>query len=313
VKLAFLFPGARVFEEMRESYTLIAKEFGDGTIDVLGPQDEASIPRADEDTTFVCFHRPSAATLQQSRKAKVLFVYCEPLGPVTGMTGDGRAYMESLRQVAHLFDGILVHTPDMRTLMRITLAGWGVNIPVGVFEAGLHRNVTVAPDYSTPKDIEFLFYGAMAGKRQWSVPLLKERLGSRLVIADNCYGKDLGRMLNRSKVSLYIAHSDVTSFSTWRIWQTAATSAALAIECLDGQEADAYPLEPYRDYLPLPKLMRDSIDEFVAKLDKFVTPNPPYWDCTQARGVVASTYYDATACLGRLGRHIGIMFNRRWG
>lgn len=306
MRLVFLFPTARVFDEMRASYLAVSEQ--DSTVEVKGPEGESFIPHANEHTAFICFHRPSASIMQQARRAKVFFVYCEPLGPVSGMTGDGRAYMTSLQSIAHLFDGILVHTPDMRTLMRMTLAEWGVNIPVGVFEAGLHLDAVVQPDFTTPKDIEFLFYGAMAGKRAWSVPLLKEKLGSRLCIAEGYYGKALGALLNRSKVSLYIAHSDVTSFSTWRIWQTMATSAALAIECLDGQEADAYPLMPYEHYLPLPKLTRFNVDEFVNKLVKWPSIRP------LGAAVMAGTgYYRAGACIGRLAYDIENMFTSRKG
>lgn len=259
----YLFPVSPVFDELRASYSKLAETRP--WIEVIGPGDEHRIvDDIDPDQLFICFHRPRKDTLSRPRAGKVAFVYCEPLGPIAGMTSDGLNYLQSFRDILGLIDGILCHTPAMCDEMATVTS----TVPIGLLPAGLDMTAMVTPDWTTPKDIDFLFYGSMAGKRLWSIPLLKEKLGDRLHIAPNVYGRELGALLNRSKVSVYVAHSDVNSFSTWRAWQTSFTSAVMAIECLDGKRADAWPFEPYSQYTPLPTLQQDgsTTEEYVERL-----------------------------------------------
>ncbi len=247
------------------------------------------------------------------RAGKVAFVYCEPLGPHEGMTSDGINYLNSFIEILPYLDDVFVHTSQMRsdmiTYLGNRLAGRAVTpdaIPwmqitsfVHVLPAGLDPSVMVTPDWESPKDIDFLFYGSIAGKRQWSLPMLSEALAKHdhtLKIATNVYGKELGALLNRSKVSIYVAHSDVYSFSTWRAWQTSFTSAVMAIECLDGKRADAWPFEPHSQYVPLPMLKSDgsTTDEYVERLLGMLTPSVDRVAWQWARTAAHSNYLLAT-------------------
>lgn len=265
----YMFPVSPVFDELRASYSRLAETRS--WIEVLGPGDEHRIyDDKDPNQLFVCFHRPHKDSLVRPRAGKVAFVYCEPLGPHTGMTSDGLNYLHSFNDIICVLDGVLCHTPAMVDEMWKYLFELYAEQtpPVELLPAGLDPSVMVTLDWETPKDIDFLFYGSMAGKRLWSIPLLKEKLGDRLHVAPNVYGKELGALLNRSKVSVYVAHSDVNSFSTWRAWQTSFTSAVMAIECLDGKRADAWPLEPHSQYVPLPTLKSDgsTTEDYVERL-----------------------------------------------
>lgn len=258
-RYTYVFPMAPAFEEMRASYAKLAETRP--WLQVLnGPAGEARIARSnDPNELLVCFHRPRWEVLRQKRAAKVSFVYTEPLGPLPNMSADGRNYYTAFCSIMGGLDGVLTHTPYMRQEMSRIVNDY---IPVCVLPAGLDPSATVKANFEVAKERSFLFYGANAGKRVRSLSLVSHRIH----VAPNTFGRALGDLLNRSEVNVYVAHSDVHSFSTWRIWQTLATSAALAAEGLNGV-VDAWPLEPWRHYAPLPQIMPNDASDFLAKLE----------------------------------------------
>ncbi len=257
-RYVYVFPIAPAFDDMRESYSKLAETRP--WLRVAGPEAERQIVESeDRNELFVCFHRPTQKTLIQKRAAKVAFVYTEPLGPFESMTSDGRAYYTAFFSLASLIDGVFVHTPRMQRDMRgLVFRG----MPIEILPAGLDPSVTVEVDYAIAKEHDFVSYGSVVGKRLWSVPRLSDEI---YFLRGGIYGRELGAVLNKSAVSVYLAHSDVRSFSTWRIWQTLATSCALAAEGLGGQ-VDAWPLDPWRHYAPLPQLTQHNVDEIMSVL-----------------------------------------------
>lgn len=276
----FVFPVERVFDDLRASYKNLVGQLEHAGVAVHGPEGDDSIPESPEGDVFVCYSRPSLKSLKRPRQGKVLFVYCEPL-TMSGMSGDGLAYLRAFEDIWPLIDGALVHTPQMKEdlvkhLREVEIdrrANYGdIAAHIGVFPAGLDPTLFTLPSAVTERDIDFLFYGSPAGKRQWSLPSLKKRLGDRLVIAPmNTFGDEMTALLHRTKVSVYVAHSDVRSYSTWRMWRDSLAGAAMAIECLDGVSADAWPMFADVHYLPMPKLENtvESYDEFVKMLNLF--------------------------------------------
>ena len=261
----FILPVSPVFDDLRASYKNLIGGLRNAGVAVHGPEGELLIADSPAGDVFVCYHRPKLTTLKAPRQGKVLFVYCEPLGPLEGMTGDGLAYLQSFEEIMPLLNGVLVHTPQMRDdLLERMYSDF-----VTIFPAGLDPDLFPLPT-TTIRNIDFLFYGSPAGKRQWALEALKSKLGDRLVIApQGTYGDELTKLLHRTKVTVYVAHSDVRSFSTWRMWRDSLAGCAMAIECLDGNKADAWPLTNMWDHYPLPRLEKteESVADYVDRLN----------------------------------------------
>lgn len=271
-RYVYVFPKAPAFEELRQSYAVVADR--QPWFAVYEEHEATNLMLHADERTFIAFWgRPDFDALSMKRKCFVAFVESEPLGPLQAMTADGKIHRKILDEMAPYLDGVFLHTPAMRDQMKRLRP----KLAAEVLPAGLDPSIVVEPDWDCEKNIDVLFYGAMVGKRLWSAKMVQQRLNSSFsptiqtmpaCLFTQSYGRELGDLLNRSKINLYLAHSDVTSFSTWRIWQTLATSSLLAAESF-GATVDAWPLVPNRHYLQLPMIDRDSegsIDRFVEKL-----------------------------------------------
>jgi len=283
MRYTFLMPNSPAFAELTEAYRRVAERRDDVRV-VMGADGEQEIVRGEGDF-FVCYQRPYQQVLRTARRNKVAFVYTEPFAPESAMSADHRAYKRAFFQIAPWLDGVIAHTPEMCDQILAELKEMGFNKPVGVVPAGLDNGQVPESARWTTKDIDFLFYGSMSGKRRWALPLLKEKLGDRLVIAEGVYGDALYGLLVRTKVSVYVAHADVTSFSTHRIWHELPLGVTMAIECLSGRGADAWPLCPYYHYVPLPTLTQENADEYVKKLEGALT-----WEPSSNLASIASTH-----------------------
>jgi hypothetical protein len=81
------------------------------------------------------------------------------------------------------------------------------------------------------------------------------RFAIELTVLHAVYGPNMNDAMNRAKATLYIAHSNVRSYSTWRIWQALASSSILVTEV-----GDWWPLSPSLCF-SLPKLSPENISE----------------------------------------------------
>jgi hypothetical protein len=252
-RYAYVLPTAPAFGELRASYSALAKRFP--WLECLTPAEgERAIAERDERTLLVFFHRPSKSAMLQPRRCKVGFVYSEPIGPIEAMSSDALAYRSAFLDIADGLDAVFLHTPDMVAQMDAL----HVASPAWLLPAGLDPEVLGSPSVSKMRD--YFFYGAPVGKRAWVLPEFKRVMGDRLGGSDNCYGRDLNRELNASRASIYIAHSDVTSFSTWRIWHTiGVTSCAIVAEGDEKSRVDAWPLEPGKHYYPIPRITKENL------------------------------------------------------
>jgi hypothetical protein len=75
------------------------------------------------------------------------------------------------------------------------------------------------------------------------------------------FGRGLLGALDTARASLYIAHSTVESFSTWRLWQVASTSAALVAE-----PGDAWPFVKDEHFIQIPYLTSENVQGVVEEL-----------------------------------------------
>lgn len=175
----------------------------------------------------------------QVRRAKTALAYFEPLGPLDQMLPDHREYLQHVYDHLPHFDAILLHTPMMRAEMASR-----VQQPCYVLPVGLDASQGV-PDFGAEKRYGYLHWGSMAGDRPRALAEVKAHLGDRVTNVVGLFGAALHAELNAAKGALYLPHSRVSSFSTWRIWQVIASSAGLIAPA----GSDAWPLEPGRHYV----------------------------------------------------------------
>lgn len=112
-----------------------------------------------------------------------------------------------------------------------------------------------SPQWDRPKEYATVFAGSTVGRRTTILPALCNLLSLDLCTA--VYGAALIDRMNASKTALYVAHSEVRSYSTWRIWQAFCSSAALATE-----PGDWWPMTEEL-CLPLPRITTATLGEAV--------------------------------------------------
>jgi hypothetical protein len=197
------------------------------------------------------------ASLPEDRKALVFAVYSEALDEDERvMLPDHVRDWRNFAVLAPRLDGVFAHTPDMVSSIARRLARPSFLLPVG------WDPVMGTPRWQRPKDHEALFAGSMIGRRARLVPLLAKHLA--LTILHGVYGKNMNDAMNSAKTTLYIAHSDVQSYSTWRIWQALASSSMLATEV-----GDWWPLSSSLCF-SLPKLRPGNVSD-VARMIGSIT------------------------------------------
>jgi hypothetical protein len=169
--------------------------------------------------------------------------------------------LDRFRQLVWQFDVVFGHTPWMANQMT----KFGANGEV--FPAGWSPSAMGVPRWAAPKHTDLAYYGSMTGRRNLLVPYLASRFGDRYRDLTGSFGRSLIGSLEQSKASLYIAHSSVQSFSTWRTWQTICTSTAMILE---GNNLDVWPMTSDH-YLSLPELDVQNVDEAINQIRKWLS------------------------------------------
>lgn len=152
-------------------------------------------------------------------------------------------------------DAVLCHTPFMAKKVVAGLAVPGYVLPMG------WGKTMGSPNWSAKKIHRFTYNGVGAGKRAWLVPAMEGCMKGALHNASGTWMTDLNQTLNASRASLYLSHSNVQSFSTFRIWQSVASSAALVAE----KGRDCWPMED-SDYITMPTLTTQNVEIVAARL-----------------------------------------------
>lgn len=198
---------------------------------------------------FVLSWEPVVAGDKERRGAKVAVLYSEAIGEPQKMIPWHRTWLARLEALAPGYDCILGQTPWMAE----RLANLGV--PTTVFPFGLDPAIGT-PDFECEKLRQVVYHGALAGNRMWAIPALVSALGSSFSDVSGSFGSDLNGELNRRLASLYVPHSDVQSFSNFRMWQASASSAAFLCE-----PSDAWPFVAGDHYVEIPKLSVETIGD----------------------------------------------------
>lgn len=221
----------------------------------LGMMD-ASPERQDPNVMFIDWSNTNPIVPEKSkRKCLIAVVYLESSGDGAKMLKSHVAHWEAFKKNAHLYDATLVHSP--MKVRRIKKHG----IPTYLYPLGWDSEAAGLPRFDTRKSRGYVFYGSMAGKRELVFPFLKDKLGDRLQFVSGTFGRSLQGVLDESKASLHIAHSDVDSFPQWRAWQAVSTSAALVTE-----EANIWPLEAGKHCVVIDRVTLQNANESTSRL-----------------------------------------------
>jgi hypothetical protein len=158
------------------------------------------------------------------------------------------------RGLRHL-DAAFGHTPWMTEQL-------GQHVGSGhVLPMGWDPEVFGAPRYHHDKHYHLAYIGVLAGKRSWLVPQMSRVLGDHFFNATGCWDNRAMEVFNRARANLYVSHSDIHSFSTFRIWQTVASSAAMIAE----EGRDCWPMTDEM-YIGIPTLTRENAEEICLAL-----------------------------------------------
>lgn len=193
------------------------------------------------------------------RKAIVTHVYSEAMNWVrTGtLLPDHMREWERFCQWAVNYDAAFAHTPNM--VQAVGQAG----IPTYLLPLGWDAEAMGSPHFDQAKFNDLVFYGSYVGMRTVVLPFLQEKLGKRLKNISGSYGQSLQQELNASIASLYVPHSDVDSYSTWRLWQAAATSAATISE-----PGDTWPFMAGEHFYQIEKMTLSNLPEVAEDIRK---------------------------------------------
>lgn len=195
--------------------------------------------------------------IPNDRRALILPVYSEALDPDHElMLSDHLRDWQRFVWARGCFDGFFAHTPWMVSQISRVIKRKGFVLPVGWGPA------MGSPDWECPKTCNTLFAGSLIERRNTILPMLADSLS--LDLCWGVYGRALIERMNAAKTTLYIAHSEVYSYSTWRIWQAMRSSSALVTE-----PGDWWPLTA-ETCIELPRITVENVDE-VAKMIRDVS------------------------------------------
>lgn len=294
LRFYYVMPASPPFKQLNASYHRVAETHP--WFSVLLPGEGLHHVREDRQGLYVFWHMPTLGEISKPRNhAKVAFVYTEPLNPVEEMSGDAKRYRENFLALTPYLDLVFVHTLKMKQQMQALVPSRllvGV-LPACLDESAIGRALELEPKY------DLLFYGAMTGKRLWTLEALLDSPHAPMLAITQKYGAELQTKLNESRANLYLVHSDVTSFSTWRIWQTLHSAACLVAEGDADGKVDAWPLTPGRHYVSFPKITKENVDE-TAKFLKTLDPYDLRKRAQLARDEVLPSY-NAAKCLNWIG------------
>lgn len=200
---------------------------------------------------------------KSQRSAIVIQVYSEALdNNLSNLIPSHKDHWNKFLTHLKNLDGIAAHTPWMAETIALKISEYedepefNVNIPTFTFPVGWDPLSTGLPRWKSAKHKHFVTWGSRVGRRELLLPFLQEKLGQRLTDVSGAFGRGLLGVLDNARASLYIAHSDVHSFSTWRLWQGLATSATTVAE-----PGDTWPFVENVHYIPIHKMSVNNSEE----------------------------------------------------
>jgi hypothetical protein len=160
----------------------------------------------------------------------------------------------------HMYDCVFCRTPMMRDIFDDIY-----ETPSFVLPLGWDPDVYGLPNFNCKKQYKYVYYGTGAGKRAWAVPELMRLLAPNMANVSGPFGSAIPVALNMARANLYIEHSSTYSYSSWRIWQTLASSA-----CLVTEPGDYWPLEENSHVVEIDQITRDNIEHVADDLKRIL-------------------------------------------
>jgi hypothetical protein len=225
------------YVDIRALYQSLARRVDTIHLDTHG--DCWNSVKDDPQTLVVSWDITKACTLSHdNRRCRLGLVYNE------AMTDDEAQLMPWHHEILKRFktspiDFVFGHTPWMVSKLNAIHPGKAFLLPVG-----WDAEAMGTPRWDAPKHHLLAYHGSMAGRREVLLPYFHSKLGSNLKDISGAFGRQLLGALDVHAASFYVAHSRVKSFSTWRAWQCASTSAALIAEGLEDSWLDCWPFGP---------------------------------------------------------------------
>lgn len=270
--------------DMRACYDHVATQLP--WLTVVTPGQEVDY---DDPDLFLLFWEPQKVPERSARRATTAYVYVEALDPhFERMLPQHRAHFQGIAQqhAQGCYDGILAHTPYMSLLLE-SLLGQG---RVPVLPAGWEPEVMGRPR-GTLRSHSLVYHGTPVGRREVLVPYLLDRLGGKLINATGRFGRGLIGALEAAHGSLYIAHSSVASFSTWRLWQALAAGCAVVAE-----PGDTWPFEGGAHYVPIGPFTLDNAVDLGNRLAELADDHAML-EATAARAYAALGHFTTRYCI----------------
>lgn len=228
---AVVMPATGAFTDIHACYSSLEVPW----LSVLTPGDFPQMLRDRRGDNVIFVHWAPATIIAEDlpsdRRASVFPVYSEAIDEDRSlMLPDHQRDLARFLEIAVFIDGVFAHTPWMAKHLAKFTGKPGFVLPVG------WGPIMGAPEWEREKEVQSVFAGSMVGRRCTIIPELEGRVG--LEFCHGLYGSLLLDRMNASKTTLYIAHSKVHSYSTWRIWQALCSSSALVTE-----RGDWWPLD----------------------------------------------------------------------
>jgi hypothetical protein len=240
-------PRSVVFENIRNSYN--AFSYRVPWFYVITPEEFKILQKTSwyqDEQNFAILWALVPPGPKEDRHAKVALVYSEAFGKEEDLLPEHWRQWGYFRGIAQEYDLLLGHTPSTAAAMS------DLGVPTDVLPAGWDPEGLDFP--KEEKGGHLVFYGSTVGKRTWSVPRLRERLGNVLREVTGSFGKRVLREISASRAELYLAHSNCDSGSTWRIWHTIAAKSAFLTE-----PGDYWPLVQGRHYIEISRLTEENV------------------------------------------------------
>ena len=228
------------------------------------------------------------------RKSKVFHVFFEAIDHDLGKLLPAHVdHWDRFKTMSVHFDGVFVHTPRMKEVVSTY-----IQTPVHVMPLGWDAEAMGTPRWEAPKHRGYVFHGSMVGRREVIVPYLNGPFGlghgspspsHAFENVTGMFGRSLLGVLDTASASLYIAHSQVGSFSTWRLWQAASTSAVMIAE-VSGDDGDTWPFVAGEHFYPIEMMTADNASIIVGLLRSFLLEAPAMIEISKRAHELACTY-----------------------
>lgn len=180
----------------------------------------------DQRAVFLLWTHEMLPFLPSDRQATVFAMFFEAFDEDrTKLAPEHLRDLESFLSHANRLDGIGCHTPWMAEQL-----GKASSRPSFILPFGYDHRCMGPPQWDAEKTSEAIFYGSMVGKRPSVIETVSSfGMGKGLDVVTS-YGAALYERLNKAKVNINLYHWDCASYSTWRLFQSACSSAALLTE-----------------------------------------------------------------------------------